>query len=72
MKSAERVKRSLASEAMAMMDMSGVAYIREVEHEDSKGYAIFSADGAELAVFPTREAAYYTARQHELEPFSVH
>ena len=35
-------------------------------------YAIHAADGAELAVFDNRDLAMVAARQHDLEPVSVH
>ncbi|MBM3617369.1 MAG: DUF1150 family protein [Alphaproteobacteria bacterium] len=56
----------------ALGDISNAAYIKTVPSNKGTGYALFAADGTQLAVFPSREAAYFTARQHELEPLSVH
>lgn len=72
MNNTEKLTASPAADALAMHDMTGVAYIKAIENDMGLGYAIFSAEGAELAIFPTRAAAYYTARQHDLEPFDVH
>ena len=54
--------------AMSMLGVTHVAYIRQVQD----GYGVFAADGTQLAVFESRDAAYYTARQHNLEPVSIH
>ncbi len=56
--------------AMAMMGINHVTYIRPAQGEE--GYAVYAADGTRLAVFPNYEAAYFTARQFNLTPLSVH
>lgn len=53
-------------------DLGNAAYIKTVPAEKGTGFALFAADGTQLAVFPSREAAYFTARQHDLEPVSIH
>lgn len=53
-------------------ELGNAAYIKTVPADKGTGYALFAADGTQLAVFPSREAAYFTARQHELEPLSLH
>jgi hypothetical protein len=52
--------------------MQDVAYIRRVTVNDEAGYAIHAADGTEVAVLPSRDLAFATVRQHDLEPVSVH
>jgi hypothetical protein len=37
-----------------------------------RAYAIYLADGTQLAIAPSREVAFAAVRQHELEPASVH
>jgi len=49
-----------------------LAYIREVVLEGEARHAIFSADGRGLGIVPSRELAFAAARQHDLEPVSVH
>lgn len=56
----------------ALGELGNAAYIRTVPGNKGTGYALFAADGTQLAVFPSHEAAYFTARQHDLEPHSVH
>ena len=56
----------------ALGELGNSAYIKSVPSEKGTGFALFAADGTQLAIFPSREAAYFTARQHDLEPVSVH
>ena len=55
---------------MAMMGLETMAYIKPVT--EGAGYAVFAADGTQLAVFETKEVAYYTALRHNLAPVSIH
>ena len=55
-----------------MLNTLPVAYVRPVMTEKGKNYAVCTADGTQLAVFPTQDAAYFAAKQHELEPMLIH
>ena len=55
-----------------MMDTSPIAYVRPVLTEQGVNYAVCSADGTQLAVFSTRDAAWFAAKQHDLEPVLIH
>ena len=48
------------------------AYIREVLVDGAMVFGIHAPDGRLLGVAPDREIAFATARQHQLEPLSVH
>ena len=48
------------------------AYIREVLVDDAVVYGIHAPDGRLLGVAPDRDIAFAAARQHQLEPVSVH
>ena len=61
----------VVDEAMAMSGMSHIAYIRPASKGET-GYAVCSADGKQLAVFPNYDAAFFTARQYNLAPVNVH
>ena len=52
--------------------MNGLAYIRPVVLETGGGFMIHAADGTALGVTPDRDTAFVAARQHGLEPQSVH
>ncbi len=49
-----------------------VAYVRPFMTDKGKGYAVCNADGTQLAVFATQDAAYFAAKQHDLEPMLIH
>lgn len=53
-------------------DHGTLAYVRPVTTEKGQGYGVYAADGTQLAVFGTRDAAFYAAMQHELNPMLVH
>lgn len=66
------IKRELNEGTINAFLNDKVAYIKPVKEEDQISYAVYAADGSQLAIFPTRDAAFYTARQHDLEPLDVH
>ena len=49
-----------------------MAYLKPVHTTQGVGFAVCTADGSQLAVFPSREAAYFAAKQHDLEPMLLH
>jgi len=55
-----------------MMNSLVVAYIRPVTTEKGTNYAVCTADGTQLALFATQDAAYFAAKQHDLEPVLIH
>jgi hypothetical protein len=57
---------------LAALGLQGVGYIKRVVIDDSTAYAVFAADGTQIGVLPTREAALTAMREHRLEPVSVH
>jgi hypothetical protein len=64
--------RQITPTEFAHLGMQDVAYIRAVVVNDEPGFAIYAADGTQVAVMSSREVAVATVRQHELEPLSVH
>jgi len=49
-----------------------VAYVRPVITDKGKNYAVCSADGTQLALFATEDAAFFAAKQHDLDPVLIH
>ena len=56
-----------------------IVYVRRMTEEElpedapAKGlYSIHDASGQQIGVAPNRDLAFIAARQHELEPVSVH
>ena len=54
------------------MEALPVAYVRPVMTENGKHFAVCTADGTQLALFATQDAAYFAAKQHDLEPVLIH
>jgi hypothetical protein len=64
----------MSSRELALFGMQDIAYIKRAvggDH-DELTYSVHAADGTQIAVFPNRELAVATMRQHDIEPLSVH
>lgn len=59
-------------QATIILEPQTAAYIRPASTDKGQGYAVCASDGTQLAVFATRDAAFFAAKQHELEPTLVH
>lgn len=57
---------------MAMVGLETMAYIKPVTIHDMTQYAVFAADGTQLAIFESAETAHYNAVKHNLSPASIH
>lgn len=57
---------------MAMVGLETMAYIKPVMVDENMQYAVFAADGTQLAIFDSEETAYYNAVKHNLEPVKLH
>ena len=64
--------RNITQLEFATLGMHDVAYIKPKVIDGYISYAICTADGKEVAVEETRDVAFATVRQHDLEPLSVH
>ena len=78
----------ISPEALAAMGTPYLVYVRPVIGSEIKAdanvegteqladdemlYALHAADGTRVAVVDTREEAFIAARQHDMEPVSVH
>jgi len=78
----------LDAEAIARLIAPNTVYVREVGVDELKGtgvlpvdvsvpatqkfFALHLADGRRVAVMDDRDLAFAAARQHDLEPVSVH
>lgn len=58
--------------AFAALGAEGVAYIKPVAIDGGTQFAVFLADGREVAVIADRTLAEIVVRQNDLEPVSVH
>lgn len=58
---------------LARLGLGGIGYIRTVQTEDGPGYAVYAADGTELAEsLDNIDDAMDLIQVHDLRPVSVH
>jgi hypothetical protein len=57
---------------MAMVGLETMAYIKPIRDGLVLSYAVFAADGTQLAMFDSKESAFYNAVKHNLAPVSIH
>ena len=56
-----------------MLGMDHVAYVKEVSDGTSRKFAVYAANGAEIALMEAdRDVTFATVRQNHMEPVSVH
>jgi len=48
------------------------AYLKSVKTSSGTVVAVFNTNGEKLAEFPNRDAAFFAAKQHDLEPVLLH
>lgn len=63
---------ALPVEAFLALGAPTLAYVKAAEIDGEAGYAIHGANGRMLGTAPTRDLAFAAARQHDLDPVSVH
>jgi hypothetical protein len=66
------MEQHLWEQIIALEDAAQIAYIRPFSINGDSGYAVHASDGTQLAVFQNYDTAFFTARQHNLFPVSVH
>ena len=71
MNNAEDVRRMSPGDLM-VLGVSNLAYVKPVEVEGQSLFAVFTADGKQVAMLPSREAAVATILRHDLEAVSIH
>ncbi len=70
--SPKEIQLILVNEAFLALGAPTLAYVRASDINGTDGFAIHGADGRVLGIAPTRDLAFAAARQHDLEPVSVH
>ena len=66
------ILKDLSAEAMATLGLPDLAYVKQVEVDGEMGYAVYAADGNQMAVLADRETAFAAILQHDMQPMSVH
>ena len=62
----------LAARDFRTLGLEQLAYVKPVTVDGEAAFAVYAADGTEIAVMADREIACAAVRQHDLEPLSVH
>lgn len=70
----ENVKswKKLSDQDFLSFGIQQIAYVKMVEVEDKKAFAIHAADGTPLTIMDSYNDALVVARQNDLEPVTVH
>ena len=69
---AAELARSLTPEAFAMLGAPQLAYVAPVVTQQGPGFGLYAANGNLLALLRSRELAFATAKQNDLEAVPVH
>lgn len=64
--------RHISPSDLAALGIQDVGYIVPAVIDGSAAYAVFAADGTQIGVLPSREAALAAMRDNGLEPVNVH
>lgn len=64
--------RIMSDQDLAALGLQSVAYVKRVEVGDGSAYSIHAADGTEIAVLGSRDVAFATIREHDMEAVSAH
>ncbi len=64
--------KDLNPEGLLLLGTSHVAYMREIDFQGQKRFAIHSADGAALLIAPNREQALNVIEAKDMEPVALH
>lgn len=68
----ERILRGLSSQDFLSLGLSQVAYVKTLVQDGDNNFAIYAADGTQMAVLASQEAALAAIRQHDMEPLTLH
>lgn len=65
------VEKPAINSSMNFSDLT-FAYLKNVKTSSGMVVAVFNTNGEKLAEFPSRDAAFFAAKQHDLEPVLLH
>ncbi len=71
MMNVETLKR-LTADDFATLGLGEVAYVRPANLDGHQVWAVFAANGRQVAVMPSRESAWAALVQNDLEVATVH
>jgi hypothetical protein len=65
-------REQMTPQELAVLGVQDVAYVRSVDDEGKPAFAIYAADGTQMAVVASRDLAFAVIRQNDMEGVSVH
>ena len=68
----DRTLRGMTHQDLLALGVSHVAYIKSLEQAGETVYGVYGADGAELAVLPSLEAALVVVRDQDMDLITLH
>ena len=64
--------RIITDQDLEGLGLQCVAYVKSVQIEGQAVFSIHAADGTEIAILGSRDVAFATIREHDMEAVSVH
>lgn len=64
--------RNMNHQDFAGWGLAQFAYLKPVMANGMQAWGVFSADGTQIGIAPTRVAAGFAVRDHDLEPLDTH
>ncbi len=64
--------RAMSERELAILGLNDLAYVTQVVVDGKHAYLIYAADGTMIDVMDDRDLAFAAAREHDLDPVSVH
>jgi hypothetical protein len=73
MQYSETVLNPMSAADFEMLGMHHVAYVKKIFDGDVPRFAVYAADGTEIALMEAdRDVTFAAVRQNDMEPVSVH
>ncbi len=63
--------RIMTDQDLEGLGLQSVAYVKSVRIEGQSAFSIHAADGTEIAILGSRDVAFATIREHDMEAVSV-
>lgn len=64
--------RDITTKDFKEFGVQQIAYIRAIDNGSDTDYSVHSADGEQIGIFESRDAAIVGALQRDLEPVTTH
>ena len=64
--------QTIDSNDLMALGLNDIAYVKPAIVEGKAAFAVYAADGTQMALFADRDVAFAAVRRHDMEPLSVH